>query len=446
MTTPISEYVSVSVSISDRLLQAFDFGIPAIFDEFTIPSAWETGQRSADYSTLPALAVDFPTATLVYKAASAMFTSDSEYPSPSTVKVIRADSTDDDITDSLNEIELADPDWYALVAAYRLEADINEIAAWIESKSNHIYFACNEDVLVLDGADVDDIASDLSLAEYNRTNYQYHHEGGINPTITTLTVTTLRTVTAAATDHGLRVGDPITIAGATDFGSDADVLNGNFTVATAPDANSFTYTLSEDSTDGLATGTITCAGRYLFPESRMCGLGIPQVAGKITFFGKKLAGQTPIPTTLANLTQQRAARAKNANIYTSIGGLGAYQEGKMASGRYIDIQIGADWIAVRVMEAINQRFLSVKKVPYTDAGIAIIKGDIAGVLQQGLVNGLLADVLVGDTAGRAWIITVPSLENISSTDRIGRTLPDVTVEVRFAGAIHNTIIDITASL
>ena len=116
----------------------------------------------------------------------------------------------------------------------------------------------------------------------------------------------------------------------------------------------------------------------------------------------------------------------------------------MASGRFIDVQIGADWIAVRTMEAVNQRLLSVKKVPYTDGGIAIIRGDIAGVLQQGLVNGLLADVLVNDTGGRPWIITVPALEDISDADRTSRTLPDVTVTVRFAGAIHNTVIAITA--
>lgn len=445
MTTPITEYVAITVSVSDRLIQAIDFGIPAIYSLFAEPTAWDTGQRSADYADLTEIAVDFPTTSLEYKAAKAVFTADGEFPAPSTLKIIREDSGDSNITEALDAIEAVDPNWYAMVATHRVEADINEIAAWIATTS-HIYFSSTEDAGVIDSGDDTDIASDLQGFAYARTGLLWSHNTGTDPTITTLTVSSLRTVTAAATLHLLRVGDLITIAGATDFGSDADILNGNFVVATVADANTFTYELSSDSTDGLATGTITCAARYSFPEARWMGLGIPTTPGQITWFGKELKGQTPTPTTLLNLTQQRAARAKNANIYTSIGGLGATQEGKMASGRYIDTQIGVDWIQVRLAEAINQRILASKKVPYTDAGFAIIRADITQVLQTGLVNTLLADRLVDDTKGRAWIIFIPELEDIPANDRTNRILSGVKVTVRFAGAIHNVEIAVSVGL
>lgn len=446
MTTPITEYVQVTVAVEDRLLQTIDFGIPSLFGEFTEPTAWDTGQRSQDYASLSEIAVDFATTTKIYKAASAVFTQDGEFPAPSVLKVLRQDSGDANITDALNAIEAVDPNWYALIAVNRVEADINEIAAWIETTTTHIYFGCTEDTDVHDGAVSIDIASDLQGFAYDRTTLLWLHNGGIDPTITTLTVTDLRTVTAVATAHGLRIGDLITISGATDFGSDADILNGNFTVATVADANTFTYVLTDDSTNGLATGTILCFGRYAFPEAREVGMGIPTVPGAITFFGKELKGQTPTPATLLNLTQQRAVRNKNANIYTSIGGLGALQEGQMASGRFIDTQIGVDWLGVRLAEAINQRLLASKKVPYTDAGFAILRADITSVLQTGQVNGLLADRLIDDTKGRAWIITIPELEDIPSGDIANRNLPDVTVVVRFAGAIHNVEIAVSVGL
>lgn len=445
MTTPITEYVQVTVSVADRLLQSIDFGIPALFSAFTEPSSWDTGQRTKDYASLTEVAVDFATTTKEYKAAQAVFTADGEFPAPSTLKFLREDTGDANITDALNAIELADPNWYALATTYRIEADINEIAAWVET-TTHVYFGCSEDAGVIDGEDAVDIASDLQGFAYDRTTYLWHHNGGVDPTITTLTVTDLRTVTADSTGHGLRVGDLFTMAGATDFGSDAAILNGNFTVATVADADTFTYVLTADSTNGAATGTIVCFGRYAFPECREMGMGIPTVPGAITYFGKELKGQTPTITDLANLTEQRAARTKNANIYTSIGGLGALQEGKMSSGRFIDVQIGVDWLGVRLAEAINQRLLASKKVPYTDGGITILRGDITTVLQTGQVNGLLADKLVDDTKGRAWIIFVPELADIPEADRAARNLPDVTVTVRFAGAIHNVEIAVSVGL
>jgi hypothetical protein len=439
MSTPITEYVSVSVAVADRLVQAIDFGVPAIYDVFTLPASWATGQRSKSYATLAAVAVDFATTTKVYKAAQAVFTADSAYPAPSTVKVLREDSGDANITAALDAIELLDPDWYALVAANRAEADILEIAAWIAAATNpHVYFACSEDAGVIDSGTTDDVLSDLQTLAYGRIGYMWHQNGGVDTTGTAIAVSSLvATVTEAS--HGLRVGDEVTVSGAT-----PTELNGNVVVATVPTDGTWTYVTT--ATDGSATGTIDYFARYKFPEARMVGMGIPTVAGKITWFGKVLVGQTPTTTDLLNLTQQRTVKSKGGNIYTSIGGLGAVQTGQMVSGRFIDTQIGIDWIAVRLAEQINQRLLSTAKVPYTDAGIAVLRADITSVLQRGQVNGLLADRLTNDTQGRAWIIEIPALDDISLENRAARILPDVTVTVRFAGAVHNVVIAVNVGL
>lgn len=59
------------------------------------------------------------------------------------------------------------------------------------------------------------------------------------------------TATASATAHGYAVSDRVTIRGAS-----PDAYNGDFTVATVPDADTFTYTLNVGSATSPATGTI----------------------------------------------------------------------------------------------------------------------------------------------------------------------------------------------
>lgn len=66
-------------------------------------------------------------------------------------------------------------------------------------------------------------------------------------------VTTTATATTSA-DHGLSVGDSVTIAGATQT-----EYNGTYTVATVADATHFTYTFAGSATTP-ATGTITAVG------------------------------------------------------------------------------------------------------------------------------------------------------------------------------------------
>ncbi len=444
MSTPITEYVSVVVAVSDRLIQIQGFGTPLIFSLETLPAGWDAGQRIESYTSLAGILVDWPVTSLPYKAAQALFTGER---APALVKVgieLAADSGSQ--STALDAIVAADPDFYGIIGTHRLEADANAIAAWVSSAAtNHIYMLATEDTGVPDSGDDTDVASDFKSLGYNRSSCFYHHNGGINPTITTLTVSDLRTVTAAATAHGLRVGDAITIAAATDFGSDADVLNGNFTVATVASADAFTYTLAEDSTNGLATGTITCAGRYLFPEARWMGHMLPSTVGAEDWAYKPLTGQEPTPLSLLTLVQQQTVRGKNGNVYTTIGGIGATQLGKMGSGRFIDVQVDIDWLEARLGEAIMQRRISSPKIPYTQAGINSLIPDLVGVIEQAERNGMLG-VIATSTSGEIHQIVMPQLADISATDKGNRNLPAATVTVQLAGSIITFNIDVAALL
>lgn len=436
MTTPISEYVSVVVSVGDTAVDVEAFDIPAIFDEFAEPSAWDTDQRSASYSSIEAVAVDFATTTKVYKAAAAMFTSNRR---PKTIKIIRADSGDANITASLNAIQAADPAWYGLVSCYRVEADLNEIAAWVEaSTTKHIFLACSEDTGIPDSGSTTDIAADWEAAAYNRSGLLYHHEGGKDVTDASLTVGTgIATVTKA--NHGLRVGDLVTISGAA-----KTQANGNKVVLTTPLSSTFTVdaTGASDGADGN-NGSIVYFARYSFPESRWMGYGLSAEPGQEDWAFKSLSGQTPVPADLLTLAQQQTIRGKNANVYTSLGGSGRTQVGKMGSGRFIDVQVGIDWLEARIAEAILARRINSPKIPYTQAGINSLIGDIVGVLEQGVRNSLLGP-LPDSTSGELWRITMPQLADISDANKIARNLPPAFVVVQLAGSIITFTINVNA--
>lgn len=433
MSTPISEYVTVAVTVTDALLQVQGFGTPAIYDEFTEPASWNTGQRVKSYTSLPSVTVDFLTTTKMHKAAAALFSGNR---APASLKILRGDSGDANITAALNAIEAEDNDWFGLIAAYRLEADINEIAAWASSSTyRHIYIACSEDVGIFDSGDSVDIASDLQGFGYQRTGLLYHHNGGVDVTGAAYTIASL-VITVTQTSHGLRVGDLITFSNSSGL-----TINGNNTVLGVTDANNFTCTTTQ--ADEAGPDTVDYFARYAFPEARWVGHMLPTEPGEEDWTFKPLVGQTPTPLSIVTLAEQQAAKAKNANIYTSIGGVGATQIGVMASGRFIDTQIGIDWLEARLGEAIILRRINAGKIPFTQAGINSLIPDIVGVIETGERNGLLG-IIASSTSGETYRIVMPQIGDVSTADKTTRTLPPIKVTVQLAGSIVNFSIDVTA--
>ncbi len=432
MSTPIQEYVQVTVTITDALVQAAGFGTPAIYDEFVEPASWTTGQRVKTYTSLTAITVDFATTTKVYKAAAALFAGTR---APELVKVLRQDTGDANLTAGLDAIEAADNDWYGLIAAYRIEADINEIAAWVTSATyNHIYIPCSEDIGIFDSAISIDIASDLQGFAYTRTGLLYSHNGGVDVIAAAGTVVS-GVVTITETGHGLRVGDLITFSNSVTI-----AIDGNNTVATVVDTDNFTCTTTAAD---AGPGTVDYFARYNFPEARWVGFMLPTEPGEEDWTFKPLTGQTPTPASLLTLAEQQAVKAKNANIYTAIGGVGATQIGTMASSRFIDTQIGMDWLEARFGEAVMNQRLNAGKIPYTQAGINGLLAPLVSVVEQGERNGLLA-VIADSTSGETYRIILPKIGDIPTADKTARNLPAILVTVQLAGSIVTFNIDVTA--
>lgn len=165
-----------------------------------------------------------------------------------------------------------------------------------------------------------------------------------------------------------------------------------------------------------------------FPDGAWAGKCLPFDPGSKTWKFKNLNGVAATVLTDAELA---FLLGKNANTYTKIAGVDITQEGIVASGEFIDIIRGIDWLAQRMAERIFLTLINNPKVPYTDAGVSLIDGDIRAQLQEGVGVGLIA-------ADPPFNTTPPKVADVDPVDRAARLLPDMDFSATLAGAVHKT--------
>lgn len=172
-----------------------------------------------------------------------------------------------------------------------------------------------------------------------------------------------------------------------------------------------------------------------YPDAAWMGEGFPYEPGSSTWAYKTLKGVKPGAVTDATET---ALKNKNCNYYTEVGGVNITQEGKVASGEWIDIIIGTDWVEARIREEVYGAFVNNRKVPYNDVGIGMIKGLVKGVLFRAAGMGILQEDSIE--------VTAPKFADIPQVDKIARKLPNVKFRALYQGAIQKTEINGTISV
>ncbi len=163
-----------------------------------------------------------------------------------------------------------------------------------------------------------------------------------------------------------------------------------------------------------------------FPDVAWMSRQLSTDPGSSTWKFKTLLGIAASPLTS---TQSTNATNKSCNTYELIGGVSMTLEGTVASGEFIDIIRGIDWLEARMIERIFGHLVNLEKVPFTNAGIAIIEADIRAQLNDGISVGLL-------TNDPAPTITVPLAANVSTSDKLIRTLNNLEFQAFLQGAIH----------
>jgi hypothetical protein len=127
--------------------------------------------------------------------------------------------------------------------------------------------------------------------------------------------------------------------------------------------------------------------------------------------------------------EKNYAIGKNCNVYETVAGSNIItSEGVVASGEYIDIMRGTDWLQTRMGEDVFSLLINSDKVPFTTAGIAQVGAIVAYWLNRGVDAGLIEEGSI--------VITLPALADVPAGEKSLRYLNGITFSATYAGAVH----------
>lgn len=161
------------------------------------------------------------------------------------------------------------------------------------------------------------------------------------------------------------------------------------------------------------------------PDAAWAGRKLPTDPGSEQWRYANLSGITAdrlSATEIANLD------SKNVNHYTTVGGVGIVQKGKMVGGQWIDVTRFLDWFTARVQEGIYGLLVAVEKVPYTDGGVTSLEAIVRAKIEEGIRVG-------GISREDGYTVTSQKVAEVDPQDRQDRIFPDIEFEFRLAGAI-----------
>ena len=180
-----------------------------------------------------------------------------------------------------------------------------------------------------------------------------------------------------------------------------------------------------------------------YPEVAVMARCFTVTPGGETWALKQLAG---VQVDALTETQYTVLKAKNVNTFERFRNLSLTQNGKVAAGEWIDVIRFRDWLEEEIKVNVVTAMINRNKVPYTDAGIAIIEAAIRQALVRGQATGGIAPTEYDENGNEnlGYTVTVPLAATISPNQKASRILEDVQFTARLAGAIH--VVEIDGSL
>lgn len=170
----------------------------------------------------------------------------------------------------------------------------------------------------------------------------------------------------------------------------------------------------------------TAADTY-YPEAAWVGSQLTYTPGSNTWEFKTLEG---VPANNLSTTARTNLETKNMSYYITIAGVNITRHSTMADGTFIDQKIVEFWTIARMQESVFGMLVRKPKVPYTDAGFALVEAQMRSVLALGVTNG----------AYSSYTITVPRVSDIPENQRLQRIAGDFLFDATLQGAIHKVII------
>ena len=433
----IDKHVSVTITKETATVSRVGFGTPAILTYHTrFPEVYRLYANTTEMTT-----AGFTTDDLAYKMAAAMF---AQSPRPSQILVgRRANSAIRDVkltpranplASTAYTVTINGTDFTFTTDATPTIAEITAgLVALIDAGAENVDSTDNTTDLDIEAADAPGgtpTAGAPFIVEFDHDLFQC-----ADNTADASLDTDFATLIAATTDfYGIvaDLWDPTNIA---DLAVAVEAQENKIYIAESQDS-AIIETGSSDIASTLQTGAYDqTAIMYSYdidpsPAAAWLGKQLPTTPGSTTW---KFRTLTTVAANALTTAEVAFADGKNANTYTTVGGINITAEGVMASGEFIDVTRFIDWLKARVQENVFRALAVNDKIPYTDSGIQAVVSEVEGVLRQGVTNG-------GLNGDEDLIVTAPLAADVSASDKASRLLPDIEFLATLAGAIHKTTI------
>jgi len=166
--------------------------------------------------------------------------------------------------------------------------------------------------------------------------------------------------------------------------------------------------------------------------------------GSWTAAYKTVAGATP---DLFTSTQLVNLDAKRASYYKREAGRAFMWEGKVGSLTYgfWDVVVSLDFVLDLIQKRAFALFLSLPKLPYTDEGIAMMRGTILGAIDLAAsdTHQIVARGTPGDPNDPQPSVVFPRVKDIDPSVRALRIIPPGDVSFRLQAAGHTVDVNVT---
>lgn len=436
----LSSIVTVNITRDTRVPTQAGFGVPAVLSkEANALLANRVTEYQKDSALSSLLADGFTTASETYKCVSAII---AQNPSVQRLKVIKqADSVAQADTINIDTIENATTYQVTVNGAlYEYISDADATDLEIQAGLIALIDAIADLSAAANGTDKVDVSSDVP-----GQGYSLAVSGNLSVTNVTANLGPVEEIISARdedddwyflldTTHtplqaklvSAYIETQIKIYGVQTDDADSKDL------AEANDVNGLLKFLKDQNYDRTLSVWVPTAELGDYKTAAWVGIIAPKDPGSATWKFKTGNGISSNKFTAQEL---KNIQDKNGNVYVRIAGIDMFQEGVMASGEFIDIIRGTDWIQARIQEQVFGLLTSEDKVPYSDGGIESIGLQVEDVLDRAVDR----QILLGGEDGP--VVTVPRRSETTKADRANRFLRDVTFTGFYAGAIHKVQID-----
>jgi len=175
-----------------------------------------------------------------------------------------------------------------------------------------------------------------------------------------------------------------------------------------------------------AFGLFTAEPRSTFKECAWLADMLPRDPGSATWAFKTLDGVGADSWTATERTLIESSTHKG-NHYAAEASIGITRPGKTFGGEWLDVVRGLDWFTARLEERLFSLLVNSPKVPYTDAGVAMVESEVRAQCRIAEAVGLFAP---------GWTTTTVAVADQDAADRAARILSGVEFQAVLAGAIH----------